>query len=216
MKKQRIIIGLLLLLTGSVLSSCIKENNGETITLIGTEYYVKDILTVIPDSLQGKFKAAFGNIPSGTIPPNIEGTYVIHPRQRVYTNIPYSWPLNVVEADVQLKFENQHNGIASLDLIDDTEHLTDTVYVMGDGDAFTVYFREEKEYDMTLEGNTYHVKMSRGIVMAGEIVNSGIRNLRYASIIRDVEDNSHGAIEQYAPGSFFIYKDGDGLADRIE
>lgn len=216
MKKHNIIIGFLFFLIGGVvLSSCVKENNGQTIALIGTEYYIKDILSVIPDSLVGEFDSVFGNIPEGAIPPKIEGTYVMHERQRVYTNIPYNWPLSLVESDVLLHFEGQHNGTVSLDLTDDTQNLTDRVYVMGSGNAFTAYVIEKKEYDMPIGDNTFHVKMKRGIVMAGVIEDAGIRNLRYASIIINADDNSNGEIEQYPPGSFFIYKDRDGLSERI-
>ncbi len=71
---KRIILGLWLLMFGSLLLSSCTKNDDNTIALIGTEYYIDDILSVIPDSLQTRFCAAFGNIPEGPVPPKIEGS----------------------------------------------------------------------------------------------------------------------------------------------
>lgn len=215
MIRKRMVFGFWLLMAGSlVLSSCMK-NEGKTIALIGTEYYIDDILTVIPESLQVEFKEAFGDIPEGPIPENIEGSYVMNPKQRVHSNID-NWYTVVVEPDVKLGFSDQHNGIVTMDLTEETNHVTDTVFVMGNGNAFTVYFIEDKTYDFPFNNNTYHVRMKRGVIMKGKVKNEGLADFQYASIILEAEDDSQGVLEQYAPGTYFIYKDGNGLAERID
>lgn len=196
------------------MTSCTK-NDTSTIVLIGTEYYIDDILSVIPDTLQSKFFAAFGSIPEGPVPPKIDGSYVIDPKQRVSSNVD-GWPLNAIEPNVYLRFVGQHNGVAAMDLNEATETLTDTVFVCGHDRAFTVYFIENKTYDMEIDNHTYHARMKRGVVMIGEVTDRGLSNLRYATIVMETEDDSGGLIGQYANGSYFIYKDGDGLAENQE
>ena len=211
--KKKIIYGLWLLLAGGLaLTSCTK-NDESTIVLIGTEYYIDDIVSVIPDSLQSKFFAAFGSIPEGPVPPKIEGSFVMSPKQRVASNVE-GWPIQTVEPNVYLCFSKQHNGIVAMDLNEATETLTDTVFVCGSGNAFAVYFIENKAYEMEVNNHSYHVKMKRGVVMKGQVVDDGLSNFRYATIVLETEDDSGGLIEQYAKGSYFIYKDGDGKAAR--
>ena len=211
MKKKKIILGLWLLLAGGmVLTSCTK-NDESTIVLIGTEYYIDDILSVIPDSIQTRFFSEFGSIPDGPVPPKIEGSYVMSPKQRVASNVA-GWSLQAVEPNVYLRFTGQHNGIVAMDLNEATETLTDTVFVCGDGNAFAVYFIENKAYEMEVDNHTYHVRMKRGVVMKGQVVDDGLSNFRYATVVMEVEDDSNGLIGQYGNGSYFIYKDGDGKA----
>lgn len=215
MKTNRIILSLWLLVAGGLaLTSCTK-NDTTTISLIGTEYYIDDILSVIPDSLEAKFLSDFGSIPDGPVPPKIEGSYMMNPKQRVSSNVE-EWPLQAVEPNVYLRFSKQHNGIVTMDLNEATETMTDTVFVCGNGSAFTVYFIENKAYDVQVDNHTYHVRMKRGIVMKGAVSDRGLSNFRYATIIMETEDDSGGLIGQYENGSYFIYKDGDGTAENQE
>ena len=215
MKTNRIILSLWLLVAGGMaLTSCTK-NDTTTISLIGTEYYIDDILSVIPDSLETKFLSDFGSIPDGPVPPKIEGSYMMNPKQRVSSNV-QEWPLQAVEPNVYLRFSKQHNGIVTMDLNEATETMTDTVFVCGNGSAFTVYFIENKAYDVQVDNHTYHVRMKRGIVMKGAVSDRGLSNFRYATIIMETEDDSGGLIGQYENGSYFIYKDGDGTAENQE
>ena len=215
MKTNRIILSLWLLVAGGMaLTSCTK-NDTTTISLIGTEYYIDDILSVIPDSLETKFLSDFGSIPDGPVPPKIEGSYMMNPKQRVGSNV-QEWPLQAVEPNVYLRFSKQHNGIVTMDLNEATETKTDTVFVCGNGSAFTVYFIENKAYDVQVDNHTYHVRMKRGIVMKGAVSDRGLSNFRYATIIMETEDDFGGLIGQYENGSYFIYKDGDGTAENQE
>lgn len=211
--KKKNIFGLWLLLAGGfALTSCTK-NDGSTIVLIGTEYYIDDIVSAIPDTLQSKFFAAFGNIPEGPVPPKIEGSFVMSPKLRVASNVE-NWPMQTVEPNVYMRFSRQHNGIVAMDLSEATETFTDTVFVCGSGNAFAVYFVENKAYEMEANNQAYHVKMKRGVVMKGQVADDGLLNFRYATIVLETEDDSGGLIEHYAKGSYFIYKDGDGKAAR--
>lgn len=215
MRKKKIILGLWLLLAGGmVLTSCTK-NDESTIVLIGTEYYIDDILSVIPDSVQTRFLSEFGTIPNGPVPPKIEGSYVMDPKQRVSSNVE-DWPLQTIEPNVYMRFSRQHNGIVAMDLNESTETFTDTVFVCGSGRAFAVYFIENKAYEIEANNHVYHARMKRGVVMKGEVVEDGLSNFRYATIIMQTEDDSNGQIDQYAKGSYFIYKDGDGKAKSQE
>ncbi len=215
MKTNRIILSLWLLVAGGMaLTSCTK-NDTTTISLIGTEYYIDDILSVIPDSLETKFLSDFGSIPDGPVPPKIEGSYMMNPKQRVSSNV-QEWPLQAVEPNVYLRFSKQHNGIVTMDLNEATETMTDTVFVCGNGSAFTVYFIENKAYEVQVDNHTYHVRMKRGIVMKGTVSDRGLSNFCYATIIMETEDDSGGLIGQYENGSYFIYKDGDGTAENQE
>lgn len=191
------------------------KNDDTTITLVGTEYYIDDILTVIPESLQNEFKTEMNGLPEGAVPPKIEGNYVVAPKQRVTSNVS-DWVLQVVEPNTYLRFSNQHNGIATMELSEATETKTDTVFVRGNGNEFTVYFIENKEYEIEFDHQDYHVKMKRGIVMRGEVTNSGLANYYMATVIMESEDDSNGVLNQYPVGSYFIYRDGDLLASKTE
>ena len=207
-------VSLAFVLFGMLFASCTK-NDDSTIVLIGEERYIDDILTVIPDTLKPTFDAIFGNIPEGPVPPKIEGSYVVDPKQRVNTNVDY-WPLSVIEPNVYLKFSEQHNGVVTMDLNEATEQLTDTVFVQGSHRDFAVYFVENKAYDVPFNGQSFHVRVKRGVIMKGTVTSNGFSNFKIASIIMEAEDDSNGILSQYAPGSYFLYKDGDGLAEYLE
>ena len=205
-------LGLFLVL-GALTASCTK-NDESTIVPIGTEYYIDDILSVIPDTLRMRFFADFGSIPEGPVPPKIEGSYRVATKQRVASNVE-SWPLEVVEPNMYLRFSTQHNELVKIDLNDATETQTDTVFVCGNGDAFAAYFIEDKAYDVEMAIGVFHLRMKRGVIVKGKMVNDGIADFRYATIIMESEDDSNGAIGQYRNGSYFIYKDGDGKAESF-
>lgn len=215
MMKKRMIRPFGLLLAGVIMLSSCTKNDESTITLIGTEYYIDDILTVVPDSLQTKFFSDFGSIPSGAIPPKIEGSFVMSPKQRVCSNMS-DWLLQTVEPNVFMRFASQHNGIVTMDLNEATETVTDTVFVQGNGSNFVVYFIEDKNYELELDNHTYQARTKRGVVMKGKVTDNGFSDFRFATIIMEAEDNTGGLIEQYPRGSYFIYKDGDGTVERQE
>lgn len=193
------------------LLACTK-NDETTIVPIGTEYYVDDILEVIPDTA---FREAFGPIHRGAVPPKVEGHYLIAPRIRIGTNMG-GLPVGIAESNVNLGFMKQHNGLVVMDLSESTDHHTDTVFVMGDGQNFTAYCIEDKAYDVASDTAVYHVRTKRGLMMSGTVNRDGLADFRMAWIIMEVEDDSGGQMEQYPVGTYFIYKDGDGLSERID
>lgn len=192
-------------------SGCVKEGE-ETIVYLGYEDYIPPIESVIPSQLLDVFTDSIGEIYRGYIPPNVEGKFTISPKKRVLSNNLLSWPLEVVEPDMSIKISDQHNGVAvTLECEEATNTITDSVYIMGHDDFFTIFFRETKQF----EDYGYETCITRAMLFTGQICNEGIKNLKYADIIIDVYDNSNGLLVQYPPGQFFIYKDGSGLSTRM-
>ena len=223
MKTNPFKLGLWLLLAGGMsLVSCTK-NDKTTIVPVGTEYYIDDIFSVVSDSA---FWAAFRPYPEGPIPPKIEGSYVVGPVQRVGSNMPAAdWPLQIVDPNIYLDFSEQQNGLVVMEMNETSDHVTDTVFVMGHDLDFTVYCIEDKEIeDFVYQDISYRLKVRRGVVMTGTVdtvmvegkVNpKGFANFRMATIIMDMESEPEGAPLQPS-GSYFIYKDGDGYTERID
>lgn len=194
-----------------LLLSCTK-NDDTTVILLGEEAYIEKITDVIPDTLQHVFEEYFGTIPSGYIPPNVEGEYIISPKQRIFSNVPEdNWPLDIIEPDIDITMSKQHNRECILQLKEATETLTDTVYITGYDNLFTVYYTEEK----TLQHSGYEHYITRNVIFKGEMTDYGIKNLKIASIIVNADDNSHGNMIQYKRGDFFLYEDGDNLSEKI-
>lgn len=194
-----------------LLLSCTK-NDDTTVILLGEEAYIEKITDVIPDTLQHVFEEYFGTIPSGYIPPNVEGEYIISPKQRIFSNVPEdNWPLDIIEPDINITMSKQHNRECILQLKEATETLTDTVYITGYDNLFTVYYTEEK----TLQHSGYEHYITRNVIFKGEMTDYGIKNLKIASIIVNADDNSHGNMIQYKRGDFFLYEDGDNLSEKI-
>ena len=219
---KKVLIGICLMVSGVLAMISCTKNNENTIILIGTEGYIKDILEVIPDSLQTKFFAEFGNIPEGPVPPRLdfnpqdstkkEASYVVDPRQRVYSNVTMGWPLDVVELNAYIRFFGQHNGIVGMEFNDGESTLTDTVYVCGKDNDFAVYFIEEMAFEVESDNQIYSVKMERGVIMKGRVTDAGLADFRYATIVRNKNDEMNLLPEV---GSYYIYKDGNGIAERI-
>ena len=218
MKNIRLFV--ILFATAFILGSCTK-NDDTTLTLLGSEGYVvnydkylNDILSAIPSSQVNAFKEKL-RLYEGNIPPKVEGEYVVAPKNRVASNVAASnWLLNVHEPNVYLKFSDQHNRVASMIHYEEFITEIDTVYLRGSGERFVAYYIEDKE----IEYGMYKVNIKRGVIYSGRISDEGIKYLQYASVIMDVENNSHGFIDTYPVGSYFIYEDGsyEGLAERKE
>ena len=204
---KRLTLGLWLLMLGSLMMSSCTKNDESTIALIGTEYYIDDILSVIPDSLQTQFFAQFGSIPEGPVPPKIEGEYVVAPKVRVASNLP-GWSLQAVEPNTYLRFTRQHNGIVTLNLNEISENVTDTVFVCGDGQNFAAYYIENMEYELG--------RVKRGVVIKGQKTEQGLSGFRFAQVIMETEDYSNGQYPPSPVGTYYIYKDEDGLAENFD
>lgn len=195
-----------------VILGCTK-NDLSTIVPVGTESYIDDILTVIPDSLRADFFRDFGELNEGAIPDSIEGSFVVAPKERYKSNSP-QWPTTVTEPNMYMRFSRQHNGVVVVRLGEGTSQVTDTAFVMGNGDLFTAYYIEDKTYDVNFDAHTYVVRTKRGVIMKGQMTEEGIRDFYFANIIMEMSDNSNGVLTLQEPGSYFIYKDGDDIARR--
>ena len=206
----------IIILSSFMLWGCTK-NNVSTMTLLGEEEYVVDydryfnsIINAIPANYRQEFNQRL-RIFDGNIPPKVEGEFIFTPKQRVYSNVKnQNWPLNVLEPDVKLKFVDQHNRVATLYHYEQYLTETDTIYLKGDAERFTAYYIETKDFDYGMN----KVIIKRGIIYSGRVNEDGIKYLQYASVIMDVKDSSHGLVDTYPVGTFFIYEDGDGIARR--
>lgn len=186
--------------------SCTK-NDESTVILLGTESYVERIVDAIPDTLREVFRAQFGAIPEGYVPPKVEGRFVVAPKQRCSSNVAH-WPLGVTEPNLYLSLTNQHNSVVELNLAEATETFSDTVFIVGHDQLFTIYYEENKT--MTFDDSL--VVLKRGIIIKGDMSPEGIRDLYFANIVMDVQGPA--AQDLVKPGQYFIYKDGDGLARK--
>ena len=122
----------------------------------------------------------------------------------------------VAMPNVTMNFTHQHNSIATIEFMESSmTQKTDTVYIIGNSDGFTAYFIENTEYlTPPYNGQVFHVKRRRGIIMCGSVTPEGLSNFRYASIIIEMKDDSQGVLPQYASGTYMIYEDGNGLAEK--
>lgn len=196
-------------LAALLLTTCTK-NDDTTLVLLGQEEYVEGIEAVmqfIPAPLQDSMSRHLGDIPSGPVPPNIEGSFLIHPKIRCCSNLPSEyWPLGIQEADMGLRISDQHNGIATLELYEASGTTTERVNVHGDGNKFSISYIENKP--LSLDGITTIIR--RGIIIMGEISEEGIHDLHFLTVVIDVSsDRDNGWT---SPGQVYVYRDGDGLS----
>lgn len=185
------------------ITSCQKETGD--ILLLGEEKYVVSLVNIIPDSLKSVFPTHFGDMPEGYFPPDIEGEYTISRKEFCHSNfIDLSDTL-----DMHLRITRQHNRVACVELHEGNIVRSDTAFVMGIGNYFTLYLLEER--DMPFYGN--HL-VTRCVVIAGEKTDQGIKNLRFGNIILSAVCDENAFIGSYKPGWYFIYCDGDGMAEN--
>lgn len=191
------------------LTNCSKSTyDGDTIILLGTESYVIPLNDMIPDSLKVVFPNYLGEIPEGYIPANIEGEYLISKKEFCHSNF-----VNLFDnLDMHLRITKQHNRVAKVEFYEGGTVVTDTAYIMGTDQSFTLYFTEEKE--MLFMGNT--AKVQRCVVITGEKTDAGISNLMFGNIILKAYQGDNPFIGNFIPGWYFIYKDEDGLSENCE
>jgi hypothetical protein len=197
-----IVVNILLSMT-----QCKKESTvGDSVILLGTENYVKKLTEIIPEEWMNDFSTHYGELHQGYIPPNIEGEYAISPKQFVYSNF-----LDLSnDLDMYLKVTDQHNRVATVEFYEGETLRTDTAYIMGSQQYFSLYFVEKRTLDF--EGDLSTV--SRVVLITGKKTLEGIKNLRFGSMILDVREGANPFIGNFVPGWFFIYKDQDGLAEN--
>ena len=205
MKHSLLLIGILSVLIWGF--SCQKDGPKGTIVLMGEEKYVKELKELITiDSLKNVFPAQFGDMPEGLIPPNIEGEYFIDSLQLIHSN----YAITENASEIHLEISRQHNRVAVIRLFQGTEASTDTAYIKGSGNSFTLYFTERKE----IEFQGAHFSVKRFVVFSGEKTPQGIRNLKYGSIVLDSDYQLTPFVGPFTPGADFIYRDADGFSEN--
>ena len=189
----------MLLLTG-----CLKEDLVRgTVALMGSESYVKPIEEVIPDTLL-RFIAdssVMGNdtivLPCGNVPPDIQGEYLFFPRElykhnghhpladdTLFFRFGGDYRVDTLDNDVWVCYpDGQHNRIASGDLLEKgfSQKTIDTVYLMGEGNGFTAYFKVDYKDCYEPMSQVYYT-LTRGYIITGTITESGIRHAIIACV----------------------------------
>lgn len=187
-------------------TSCKKEpTHGDSIILLGMEEYVEPIAGFIPDTLRTHFINHFGTMPEGYIPPNIEGEYLIGRMKFCHSN-------HVAAGDgsnMHLRITNQHNRVAHVEFDDKGTVVVDTAFIMGNGQRFTLYFTEEKH--VAIQGE---FSIKRSVFITGEKTLTGIKDLRFGSIILEANDDGNVFVGGFKPGWYFIYQDEDGISEN--
>ena len=205
MKAKRILFGFGLLVTFAILlSSCTKvSSNGKTIVPIGEEYFdVEALFSEVKPSFD-EVKGIMGIGNEDLIPPKLDSLYNVNRLRLVRSNYDEA-PTSI--SDIEMRFDCQHNSIANIEFTESSiSQKIDSVYVIGNRDKFTIYFVEERDYPII----NYHVKLKRGIIMSGSVVQGGLSDLRIAFIVIDWEDDSHGALHSYNPGTYMVYEEED-------
>ena len=210
MKSRKIYLFLVILLSVFCIGCQKSDTTGETIILLGEESYVKPLKNFVPDSLFTTFDTIFvthkDHTHEGYIPPNIEGVYVIDPKIIYYSN--YNDTIHSHEA--YFAITDQHNRIATINLLDGGSVITDSVFIMGNDQYFTLYYTE---YKIMPNANAYPY-LIRNIFIAGKKTDEGIHDLMYGNIIIGVPDIQNPMFDNFVPGNYFIFSDPDGLAEN--
>lgn len=188
-----------------LLPRCLKDSiTDDTIILIGEEKYVKPIESMIPDTLKNLFLEQLGNVHEGLVPPNLEGEYCIG--EIAYCESNY---LDLMNNDnMYLRVTRQHNRVAAVEFFDNKTVSVDTAYIMGSEDKFTLYMTENRRLPSPLEAYSF----TRTVVISGKKTDEGIRDTRLGFIYMEVSGPE--LIDFWKPGTYYIYKDKDGLSEN--
>lgn len=197
------------ILLAVVITGCSKNTQERyTIVLLGPEPYVVPLSEYLSEDIADDFKNNYGDMPTGYIPPDIEGQYLISPKTFCYSNF-----INLSDdQDMHLRVTNQHNRIATVELDDRGIVKTDTAFIMGNAQYFTMYFVETREMDFY--SNVSQVE--RCVIVSGEKTDLGIKDLKFGTIILKTSQGSNPYIGNFNVGSYFIYKDGNNLAENCD
>ena len=205
MKRNGTIFGIWLLVAfGIMLGSCTKvSSNGETIVPIGEEYFdVEELFLDVKPSFD-EVKRIMGIGDEDLIPPKLDSIYNVNRLRLVGSN--YEEAPDFI-SDIEIRFDCQHNSIVNIEFSESSiSQKTDSVYVIGNRDAFAIYFVDERSYLVM----NYHVRLKRGIIMCGSVTQEGLSNFRIAYIFINWEDDSHGFLHPYNPGTYMVYEKED-------
>ena len=209
-----------------LLSGCLKEGS-DTVVMMGTESDVKEIEEVIPDTLRAFLDAKGVVLPEGNTPPDVQGVFVFYPIYMLYTNTHPVGSGNAlrfrlggnqdtlaITQDSLVLFypEGQHNRLIPCDYLEDGLKLSSvkTAYLMGNGDSFSLYFRQEYK-DIEISGVMFD--LVRGVVITGDVDDEGIDGAKVAYVniaVENIRDFTGGAISpaslKLMENNIFVYQ----------
>lgn len=202
MKNRSTCFAILLLL---FLSSCLKEadetilvNDPQRIPFITDDRWPSELLELFGEE----------NVNFGDTPPRLECEFKSN-HQYVATNLPDGESPSIGSITPVIhyhKFCNPYLQICkyhSMNSGENTEHIIDTVYIIGYEKKFTAYY---------LETWTTIGRPTLAVVMSGELADEGIVNYGYGYQIVSYADD-HIPATVYPINSVFIFQDPDHLSE---
>ena len=171
------------------------------------------IAQVIPEDIRKEIEP-YIPLYEGKNPPNINGTYLIEPKELVYDSGDSYKPGFDKFFPSYIKFSNQNPNNNTLDCQQKEfyegkrygESEGKGVYISGEGNNFTVYF------DSTGESffDEYSVVTKEADIISGKKTDDGIKDIRHVLIM--LEKGSDPKNKVMKVGKFRVFKDGDEMA----
>lgn len=209
---MRTLIHILLIIgTFVIFERCTPESH-DTIIFLGDENCVIPMEKMVPDSLNADFQSfmdSFGDNPEGYYPPDIEGEYHIGKKQFLTSNLGYDLSDTM---DMYLRVVNQQNRLACVEFYEGSTVWTDTAFVMGNGQQFSLYFVEYRE----LLSYGIHHAHKRFVIFKGKKTDEGVLDMHFGCMILTKGENGDPLVGAFVPGWYFIYKDADGLSENTD
>jgi hypothetical protein len=168
--------------------------------------------SVIPESIRVQFENIMP-IYSGTNPPDISGQYLSKGQILVgsslsndivgshYSSNDRAWADKyyafIREADGKLSYKSKNGSSQG-----QSDEVT-VVEIVGNDGNFTAYF-----FESDVDNNS---RSKSSVLISGTLTSSGISDYHYAFIMLEKDDPQNKLVEV---GTYRIFKDGDGLAER--
>lgn len=172
-----------------------------------------EIQALVPQNLLDTLQKKGLIINKGTLPPKIEGIFLVSPFTLVSNyGIEDSWLPGKIIDDYMYKFHSQNNENQEIKYDYKGVSNSDTgtgkgSFVSGNGNFFTIFSESDGK-----KGSLVTYKSID--VFSGEITDSGIKNLQYGLIMKEkTGDDSNVALIKI--GKARVYKDGDNFATKV-
>jgi hypothetical protein len=196
-----------LLLALTAFGSCLKEGDHSSI-LLNDPQDIPLITDYLPDDLLQMFGEA--NVNFGDQPPMVDMEFVSnHEYVATSLNPPFAPPVGTITPIKHYhKISQQYLQIADYYSMSSEEtncHLLSPVFLTGYGNRFTVYYFEEPDTD---------AKPVHAVLLSGQMTSAGIRDFMYGYKIVRYND-SIVPPTVYPANSIFVFKDHDGLAEKV-
>ena len=150
---------------------------------------------------------------TGINPPNVEGSYYIHPFVTVYCEDEGNGGYHPGDSvrPVYIRFYNQNLVYNTLDFMereknDDFYSAGNGAFISGYGNNFTAFFNTE--------GVSRGIENKTALVISGTMTENGIKDLYYSFVMVEKGDDPDSILME--EGYFRVFKDEDGLAENAE